>query len=152
MLLEMRTRITDYAFYGVILAALSIGSYLLFSAKNEALGARVMHHIEIVPVELAAGQTFHVKADETLRLLCPFEIRWSLISTKDHVEKVRVIENVRPAHPQTGRFTYENAHFIPPNVPPGAYDYSVQIFDNSPGHTYLTTFTSPLVIITGATP
>lgn len=145
------TRLTSISLSAVALIVLSIGSYMLFSSRNVERGARRMHAIEVIPKEMAPGQTFKVRVSETMYQLCPFEIRWSLISSKDHIERLRVVEPQKPAHPVLGEVTAVNNHFVPSFITPGDYIYSTQVFDECPGRTYVSTFTAPFLVIKGAT-
>jgi hypothetical protein len=150
MFVDTRSKLMNTLYCIVLLGAVTFGSYEMFSARTGAQGARSIHRIEIEPETLAPGQKFHITAYETLYKNCPFEVRWSLIRTRDHIEALRVVENVRPARSEIGDVVVEHNHYIPPEVEPGPYDYSVQIVDQCPEHTYLSSFTTPIIVIKGA--
>jgi hypothetical protein len=143
------TRLTSTALAVVLVLAVSAASYFLFESRSDERGARVMHSLEVIPHAMAPGQKFKIRVTQTLTMLCPFELRWSLISEPDHVERLRIIEPVRPAHTNLGADVSFNDHFVPADVRPGQYNYSVQVFDECPGRTYVSSLTAPFLVITG---
>lgn len=115
-------------------------SYTWFHVKTLAEpSARMMHTVEIVPTELAPGDAFEVHVDQTMTMLCPFEIHWSFVRQSDFVEAVSVVEPVRPARTTPGRINIVNTHYIPADFAPGEYSYLTRVLDLCPGHTYIST-------------
>lgn len=138
---EGATRLTSISLAAVLLIGLSVGSYFLFASRTVERGARVMTGLEVVPHEMTADQTFKVIVHETMFKLCPYEIRWSLISG-DHIERLRVVEPQRPAHPTVGDIVARNDHYVPAFIPPGDYTYATQVFDICPERTYVSSFST----------
>jgi hypothetical protein len=140
-----QTRVANWAVGSALLIAFSVGSYLLFSGRNEQ-SARVMTKMEITSDQpVAPGQIFRLRVRETLNALCPYQIHWFLVRP-DHIEALSVIEPVRPAQPQLGLVTAENEHTVPADFKPGNYTYTSQVFDLCPGHSYVSQISTPIRI------
>ena len=118
MRLLLKTKLANLFFSIVFLTAIAGGSYLLFESRNLDV-ARKNVTISISPSEMAAGQDFQVDITQTLVLLCPYEVHWSLSRASDHVEVLSVIDDIRPAHTATGPNVAKSHHFLPPGVAPG---------------------------------
>lgn len=147
MRLLLKTKLANFFFSIVFLVAIAGGSYLLFESRNLDV-ARKNVTIRISPSEMAAGQEFQVDITQTLILLCPYEVHWSLSRASDHVEVLSVIDDIRPAHTATGPNVAKSHHFLPPDVAPGQYVYTSKVTDlcNS-GKSYITTLSAPFTVL-----
>lgn len=126
------------AFFSALILFSAAGVTYLYMTLYEREGAaRVIEAVAITGVaptyNITAGAQVKITMTSRLHQICPFELRWSLIRTSDHVEIVHVVE---PVH-EAARDETLTGHHIPGNAALGSYTLAMQIYDQCPDRTYI---------------
>lgn len=121
-----------------LLAASAWFSYTIFSTMDAELPPRIVNSVSLEPSILLPNSKFKAHINVTLNRLCPYEVHWSLVSVSDGVERVKVIEPIKPAPTVLGTQDLPvSDRFVPDKIPPGEYKYVSEVYDMCPdGHTF----------------
>jgi hypothetical protein len=119
--------IFDIALAGLVIAASAFVSYTLFSNKADVTRPRLLASIFIEPTVLLPGRSFNVHVTTNINLICPGEVHWSLIRTKDNEEVSKTVVPTQKEHLGENKFVVPR--IVPPTIPAGEYYYVATIYD-----------------------